>query len=135
MSILAQTHLVNQWKTPDGKILRSRNRHDYVSYTDSITHKTYAVDGGTAYIRIIGDAEDLTWCGVSIDDPIEEIREVFDWGSYGVNGDQPKRYILLKDMSDEHIQATLKTQRHILGTPIEEVFKRELNYRGIRCET
>lgn len=122
--------LVNQWKTPDGTILRSRYRHEAVFHTDAITHKTYMVDGGSAYTRISGDPEELIWCGCYVDDSIEVIRECFEWGSYGVNGDQPKRYILLKDMTAEHIQNILKTQRHIFGTPIEDVFKMELQYRG-----
>jgi hypothetical protein len=123
--------LVNQWKTPDGTILRSRHRHDAQFHTDNVTGVTYMIDGGSAYTRISGNPEDLIWCGCYVEDPIEVIRECFEWGSYGVNGDQPKRYVLLKNMSEDHIKAVLKTQRHIFGTPIEDVFKMELTYRGI----
>lgn len=124
--------LVNQWKTPDGTILRSRYRHNVVYYTDTITGVTYMVDGGSAYTRISGNPEDLVWCGCYLEDTIEVIREIFEWGSYGINRDQPKRYIKLKDMTDDHIAAILRTQRHIFGTPVEEVFQRELVYRNKR---
>lgn len=122
--------LVNQWRTPDGTILRSRHRHDAQFHTDSVTGVTYMVDGGSAYTRISGNPDELVWCGCYVEDSIEVIREIFEWGTFGINGDQPKRYIKLKDMTDDHIAAILITQRHIGGTPIEEVFKREMVYRN-----
>lgn len=42
--------LINQIRTPDGTILISRHRHDYVTYTDK-NGLEYMVDGGTAYLR------------------------------------------------------------------------------------
>ena len=37
--------LLNQIKTPDGTILRSHSRHDYVTHVDANGHE-YMVDGG-----------------------------------------------------------------------------------------
>jgi hypothetical protein len=58
-----------------------------------------------------------------------KIREWMHWGTYGKNGDQPLKYVLLKDMSDEHIQAILETQVHIKGSFYEKQFKKELKRR------
>lgn len=123
--------LVNQWMTPDGTILRSRHRHDYVEHTDA-NGKTYFVDGGTDYIRTSGYG-DLKWCGLHENDNFEVIREVWDWGSYGPNGDQPKHYILLKDMTEEHICAILRTQTQIKGSSTERILRKELEYRAALC--
>lgn len=46
--------LKNAIKTPDGTIIESKHRHDFVSYTDK-NGKYYAVDGGLDYLRRLGD--------------------------------------------------------------------------------
>ena len=56
-------------------------------------------------------------------------REMFFWGSYGKDGNQPRREILIKDLSDLHICAILETQMHIIGTPTEWLLKIEQSYR------
>jgi hypothetical protein len=30
-------------------------------------------------------------------------RDTFEWGTYGKNGDEPLKYIILKDICDEHL--------------------------------
>ena len=120
--------LVNAWKCPDGTILESRHRHDFVSYTDA-EGRSYFVDGGTEYQRISG--EGLEFVGCYDTDPHEKIREVFSWGSYGKDGKQEKRYILLKCLTDQHIDAILRTQYHVRDTPIEKVLKDEQEYRRV----
>lgn len=101
--------LRNALRTPDGTILESVNRHNFVSHTDTVNGKHYGVDGGTEYLRRIGDmdgAEDLT----IVDDgsmDISEVREHFKWGTYGKNGTDPLSYVLLKDMEEEHIRAVM----------------------------
>ena len=91
--------LVNSIKTPDGTILTSRHRHDYVCHKDSITDTTYCTDGGDSYRRIIpgGVYQDLS---VYSDDPFEKIRESLERVHRGKNLDQPMKYVVLKDMSD-----------------------------------
>jgi len=56
-------------------------------------------------------------------------REMFSWGSYGKDGNQPRKEIFIKDLSDLHIYAILETQQHIKGTPTEWLLKIEQSYR------
>ena len=120
--------LVNQWMTPDGTILRSRHRHDHVSHADK-NGKLYFVDGGTSYFRYSLQDPPLVFCGCHTNDLHSVIREIFDWGSYGISGGMPLQYIILKDMTEDHICAILRTQGHIVGTPVEKVLLDELEYR------
>lgn len=119
--------LVNMIRTPDGTVLQSRHRHDYVTYTDK-NGLQYMVDGGLDYLRrnvhVMHPYEELS---VYEEDPIEVIRERFDWGTYGKDGKQPFTRILLKNMTEEHIQAILDTQR--LQESVRNMFHRELVYR------
>lgn len=70
---------------------------------------------------------------VTLTDGMKEIflkrREMFSWGSYGKDGNQPRREILIKDLSDLHICAILETQLHIKGTTTEWLLKIEQSYR------
>lgn len=118
--------LVSQWMTPDGTILRSRHRHDYVEHTDA-NGKTYFVDGGTDYIRTSGYG-DLKWCGLHENDNFETIRNTWNWKSYGKNWEYPEGVlILLKDLTDEHIENILITQN--LSPKWVRLFNREQQYR------
>lgn len=120
--------LVNRWLCPDGTYLESRHRYDFVSHVDNITGEYYFVDGGLDYVRI-GGPHALVWAGCHESDLHEKIREIWSWGSYGPNGDQPKHYILLKDMTEVHIRAILETQKQIKGTSTERLLVAELEYR------
>jgi len=102
-----ETIVRNAIQTPDGTVLNSRARHDYMSHEDANGH-TYITDGGRSYLRRSVNEEapatDLTvylWHGH------EAVREAYDWGTYGINGDEELRYVLLKDMNDGHIQALI----------------------------
>lgn len=101
----------------------SRHRHDFVQCNCGGSF----VDGGLTYQRCGGSLVDTSV--YAYEDDIETIREYFTWGSYGKSGDEPKHYILLKDMSDQHIEACLETQYHIKGTQSEKNFLMELGYR------
>jgi hypothetical protein len=96
----------NALRTPDGTIIQSRHRHDYVTHKDE-NGKEYMVDGGLDYVRSScnGDEE---WMIVTLAEPHEEVREACEWGTYGINGDQPLSYIKLCDMDTDHIGAVLK---------------------------
>jgi hypothetical protein len=118
--------LLNRIKTPDGTILTSYNRHDYVTHKDSITKEVLMVDGGTDYLRRnVGTYEEL-----SVYDDGSHItrRSAVHWGTRGKDGKQPLVYKLLKDLDSDHIEAILKTQ-HQISEFYKEIFKEELKYR------
>jgi hypothetical protein len=118
--------LLNRIKTPDGTILTSYNRHDYVEYKDTLTKEVLMVDGGTDYLRRnVGTYEEL-----SVYDDGSHItrRSAVHWGTRGKDGKQPLVYKLLKDLDSDHIEAILKTQ-HQISEFYREIFKEELKYR------
>ena len=118
--------LLNRIKTPDGTILTSYNRHNYVEYKDTLTKEVLMVDGGTDYLRRnIGTYEEL-----SVYDDGSHItrRSAVHWGTRGKDGKQPLVYKLLKDLDSDHIEAILKTQ-HQISDFYREIFKEELKYR------
>ncbi len=124
------TIIVNQIKTPDGTILRSYHRHDYVEYKDANGY-TYMVDGGTDYLRRGGSgykvapAEEMSAYDNS---PHDVIRTAMTWGTLGEDGKGPLRYKVLKDLETDHIKAILATQTHISSTT-RQIMKNELMYR------
>ena len=124
-----EKYVSNRIRTPDGTILESMNRHDYVTYIDA-NGKEYMVDGGLDYLRrnIHDDAPYEELSLVSTDEH-SVIREVFKWGTYGIDGKQKLKYVILKDMSWDHIEAILETQVHVRDH-IRQLFMNELDYRG-----
>ena len=120
--------VANRIRTPDGTILESKHRHDYVTYTDA-NGKEYMVDGGLDYLRR-NVHEDAPYKELSVysDDLHELIREVFKWGTRGKDGKQPLKYVPLKDLTTDHIEAILETQTHI-SDYIRKIFSDELKFR------
>jgi hypothetical protein len=59
----------------------------------------------------------------------QKVRDWMAWGTYGKSGKERLKYVILKNMSDEHIQAILDTQWHIKGTFYEKHFRKELEKR------
>ena len=118
--------LVNKWKCKDGHILHSRHRHDFQHHQDS-NGESFYLDGGTDYIKQSGNMEPML---VYTNDPHELIREHFEWTSYGINGDEPAKRQLLKELTIDHMNAILRTQKH-LPEYILDLFKNELEYRLI----
>lgn len=113
--------LANRWRHPDGTILQSFHRHDFVEYNGCF------VDGGlSGYVRISGHLED---CCVYDDSPFEDIRNYFHWGTYGKDGEQPRKFVALKDLELEQIQAIIETQKQIPDC-ILDVFTKEMEYRA-----
>jgi len=95
----------NAIQTPDGTIIESLHRHDYVTYEDA-NGKTYMVDGGLAYARrsVHTDQVDMN---EYTDVPHERQREVLTWGTYGKDGNQPLSYVCIGDMETGHLEAVL----------------------------
>jgi hypothetical protein len=119
----------NRIRTPDGTILESMHRHDYVTYVDK-NGKEYMVDGGLDYLRRnVHDDAPYEELSVYDDDLHIEIRSVFKWGTRGKDGKQSLKYVVLKDLTTEHIEAILDTQTHI-ASHIRRIFINELNFRN-----
>ncbi len=118
----------NAMKTPDGTIIESLHRHDYVSHKDA-NGETYMVDGGIDYLRRSvnpnAPAEDLSTH--EIEGVHEHNRQYFRWGTYGKDGREQFRQVLLMDMSTNHIKEILRTQ--VLSESIKGFFTEELKYR------
>jgi len=121
--------VANRIRTPDGTILESMHRHDYVTYIDT-NGKEYMVDGGLDYLRRnIHDDAPYEELSLYCNSDHEAIREAFKWGTRGIDGKQPLSWLVLKDMATDHIEAILETQTH-LRDHIRQVFVNELNFRG-----
>jgi hypothetical protein len=126
--MLPRTHLtdrtlilVNSIVTPDGTRLYSRHRHDYRGYQDN-NGRYYAVDGGLEYLKRNYDEPDYTEASLFYGDAHSEIRKHFLWGS------SDGRTTLLKDLTDEHLDAIIRTQTH-LKSYIHEQFLNEKQWR------
>lgn len=124
--------LKNAIQTPDGTILESTHVHDFKMYKDKVTGKEYGVDGGLEYFRYIGDINDCKILSIETDNENnithEDVRNVFKWGTRGKNGKEPLKKVLLKDLSNNHIQAIIDTQLHITNET-KTIFENELKYR------
>jgi len=119
--------LRNALKTPDGTIIESTYRHDYVTHNDA-NGKQYMVDGGLDYLRrsAHGDEVDMS---IESSDNHEHNRVHFKWGTYGKDGKGPFQRKALSDLTTNHIKAILKTQPQI-SDEIRSFFEAELKHRG-----
>lgn len=119
----------NAIRTPDGTILESKHVHDYVSHTDA-NGEYYFTDGGSEYLRRSINkisAEDLS---LYSDAPFEQLREVIVRGSRGKSMDEPLKYVILKDIEDEHLQAIIDYEE--LNRPTNKYltfYKQEKEFR------
>jgi hypothetical protein len=118
----------NAIRTPDGTVIESRSRHNYVTYEDA-NGLTYMVDGGLDYLRRSFDfADPAEELAVYMSDGHEAVREALTWGTYGKDGKSPLTYVRLCDMETDHIQACLDTVNNMYPQ-IRESMETELRYR------
>jgi len=97
----------NSFQTPDGTVIESRYRHDYVTHTDA-NGEEYVVDGGLCYVRCsVNDEPAKDLC--LYDTELHKVqRDVLTWGTYGKNGDEPFKLKKISEMTTNHIKAVLK---------------------------
>ena len=124
-------HIVhNAIQTPDGTIIESRHRHDYVEYTDKNGY-VYMVDGGTDYLRRGYERMDYTEMSLYEDDDFELIRKVVSRGGRGKDGRQPLTFTPICEMNDEWLEAAIQYNiDYGMGDMVmNRLYKREQEYR------
>lgn len=99
----------------------SRHRHDHVSCKCG----DMSVDGGLYYLKRGGNYLDTS---LTTKSSFLEIRENFEWGSYGKDGKSKLKYIKLKDMEKNHIEAILDKLN--LPSEMRNLFLEELYFRN-----
>ena len=117
------TIIRNSMQTPDGTEIVSRTRHDYVTYEDE-NGETYMVDGGTAYLRRSINEEEATDTTVMLHHGHDMVREAFQWGTRGEEGDEEVTYLLLKDMTESHMRNIIND-----GYNVAALMQAELDWR------
>ena len=126
-----EKYLANRIRTPDGTILESMHRHDYVTYTDA-NGLEYMVDGGSEYLRrTVHESAPYEELSVYEDAPFEEIREAFHRGGRGKDGTEPLTWVPMSKMSDEWLLAciTYNEDRGLGESFANEMYKKELMHR------
>lgn len=123
--------LYNAIKTPDGTILHSKHRHDFIEYKDK-NGQYYANDGGNEYQRRLFDIAD--YVDISIYDTGEHNirRKYIYWGkNYNEKMELlPKtEWITIENMSTEHIKAILDGEYTKNNNFYTEVFINEIKFR------
>ena len=147
--------ILNQIMTPDGTILQSFHRHDYVTYTDK-NGLEYMVDGGPEYLRrnvhstpltlirkikkfllgLIGKTlkDPLAYTELTIyeDAPFEVIREHFHRGGRGKDGRQPLTWVPMSKMNNAWLEACISynEDRNMGDGFANKMYKAELDYRA-----
>ena len=107
------------------QVIESHHTHDYKTCG---CDNEAVVDGGIAYARYgAKDMSKITKITYTDQDPHDLIREFASWGTYGKHGDQPLKYVKIKDMTDDHIRAVIVYPRG--ASWFKEILKNELEYR------
>lgn len=124
--------IINQIRTPDGTVLISRHRHDYVTYTDK-NGLEYMVDGGTDYLRRNVHKE-APYTEISIfegdDVDFEYFRTVFCRGGRGKDGTEPLKWVPLAEMSNSWVEAVISYEEELRpNNPYLKFFRQEVVYR------
>ena len=145
--------LVNQIMTPDGTIIRSNFTHDYVTHIDK-NGLEYMVDGGLSYLRRnvykvhkgwfvrfvekianklgyeLNDPSAYKEMSIYDDSPFEDIRRYVERGGRGKDGKQPLKYVVLKDIGNEWLQAIIEyEEEHRPNNRYLKLYKLEVTYR------
>lgn len=127
--------LQNAIKCPDGTILVSTYRHDFQYYTQE-DGRSYGVDGGVEYGRTLFSDQEFEDLSLHEDSPFEEQVNKALWGTYGKYGDEPLKWVFVKDMDNEHLKSCLRKDfRSNLPTWMADVMNhvysiREAQYNG-----
>ena len=117
--------VANIWETPDGTILWSRFRHDYVHYVDA-NGEEYSVDGGNDYCISLVNQEKMKSLCVYNTDPWNLQRQYILRGTFNRQGD--RIWVPMSRLSNKHLENIVKDDKEYYGRK-STVWSRELNYR------
>lgn len=111
-----------------GEVLTSYHRHDYK--TCGCENETM-VDGGNEYQRYGGKDLDLvdTSSTIYLSDNHEMNRSAAHWGNRGKEGKSPLSYKSVAEMSNDHLKNIIKDMSGKIAPWIEEIMKKEIEYR------
>jgi hypothetical protein len=87
----------------DGIVYRSTHVHDFVTLPDG-----RAIDGGHEYLRRVGaftEEEDLS---LDEESDLLDIWNKLTWGTYGLDGKGPLKWVRIRDMDLDHINKVLE---------------------------
>lgn len=118
-------HLIQQaYYVPEQKrYYKSVHRHDFV--TIDLGDTSVSIDGGDAYIRLVGDIDLIGTRVIEYhlysDDSFETVADKFLWGTRGKGGKEPLKWVRLADCDLDHLRAIKETQWHIFGKIAEKV--------------
>lgn len=122
----------NAIQTPDGTILQSKYRHDYVQYTDK-NGQYYMVDGGLDYPRRGFDKNDyIDLYKLFKDCTLDECTQYLMWGqNYDKDMNKLPETIFkpICELTTDHIQAILNGN-YCKDEMYLHVFNYELNKRN-----
>ena len=125
--------LHNSIQCPDGTILVSRHRHDFVEHKQE-DGREYFIDGRLEYQRVGYSDRDYTNLAVYEGDNHTLIRERFEWGKNfekDMNRLPETIYLKLKDITQDHLVALIEYTNGTYNTRIHKVFVDELEYRNL----
>lgn len=125
--------LHNSIKCPDGTILVSRSRYNFVEHRQE-DGRQYFVDGGLDYQRIGFSDKEFIDLSVHTKDEHLKIREHFEWGNRfdkDMNLLPELIYIKLKDITEGHLKALCEYTREGYKSGINKVFMDEVVFRKV----
>jgi hypothetical protein len=117
----------NSIKCPDGVILTSRHRHDFVSHKDK-NGELYYTDGGLSYLKRSVNIKPYEDLSLYTTDSFEKLREGLEWATYGRNGNEELHYKSISNMSSNHIKAILLNCK--VADYMKELFEKEIAFRN-----
>jgi len=121
--------IANRIQTPDGTILWSRYRHDYVVYEDA-NGEYYFLDGGPDILCWRSSVNNVPAKSLQVfsDAPFEEIRKVMLRGTQDKDGNSI--WIPLCKMHDLHLIGVLDYNENMgIHSKYDQFIEKEIEYR------
>ena len=128
--------IYNAIRCPDGTVIQSKYTHDYVCHTQE-DGRTYCVDGGREYQRVVAPDRDYLDMTVTTDDDHSIIREYFEWTSnFDKEGKFLKEFVTRKlcNLENSHVLKLVEFTKSPYPKWVNKVFRDEVKFRGLTLE-